>query len=40
MIRNRDAREKEIRAARDKKNALIEKMNPKWADYKPRLFNI
>jgi len=33
------AREKEIKGwRRDKKNALIEKMNPKWADLSPMLF--
>jgi len=33
------AREKEIKGwRRDKKNALVEKMNPKWADLSPMLF--
>jgi len=33
------AREKEIKGwRREKKNALIEKMNPKWADLSPMLF--
>ena len=33
------AREKEIKGGRrDKKNALVEKMNPKWADLSPMLF--
>jgi len=32
------AREKEIKGwRRDKKNALVEKMNPKWADLSPML---
>jgi putative endonuclease len=31
--------EKEIKGwRRDKKNALVEKMNPKWADLSPTLF--
>ena len=33
------AREKEIKGwRRDKKNALVEKMNPKWADLSAMLF--
>jgi putative endonuclease len=33
------AREKEIkRWRREKKNALVEKVNPKWADLSPMLF--
>jgi putative endonuclease len=33
------AREKEIKGwRRDKKNALVETMNPKWADLSPMLF--
>ena len=33
------AREKEIKGwRRDKKNALVERMNPKWADLSPMLF--
>ena len=33
------AREKEIKGCRrEKKNALVERMNPKWADLSPMLF--
>ena len=33
------AREKEIKGwRREKKNALVERMNPKWADLSPMLF--
>ena len=33
------AREKEIKGwRREKKNALVERMNPKWADLAPMLF--
>jgi putative endonuclease len=33
------AREKEIKGwRREKKNALVEKVNPKWADLSPMLF--
>ena len=33
------AREEEIKGwRRDKKNALVEKMNPKWTDLSPMLF--
>jgi putative endonuclease len=33
------AREKEIKGwRREKKNALVERMNPKWADLTPMLF--
>ena len=37
--RNAITREKEIKGwRRSKKNALVEKMNPKWADLSPMLF--